>query len=119
MNQEEEKPEFNLTISGKMVYDIYLKEKSFDAKYQVCNENNLIALMMVKEILTYLVERNSNPNIPKSEKKKGKEFARLCESALVVGELAEELSSFIIKEGLAGKYKPEIIKPAAPKIITL
>lgn len=114
---QEEKKELDITISGKMVYEIHLKEKSYKGKYEVCNENNLIALMMVKELVTYLVERNSNPNIPKALKIKGEKFRDLCKSAIVISDLAEQIGGHIIKEAENGKYKPEIIVPKKPRII--
>ena len=114
---EEQKEKFAMTLSGKMVYEIYLEENKFNAKYESCNENNLISLMMTKEIITYLVERNSNPNLPKAEKLKGEKFRDLCKAAIIVNDLAEQIGGHLIKKGLEGKYKPEIIVPDKPKII--
>jgi hypothetical protein len=117
MSTENEKTEISLI--GNMNFNIKLEDTGFAAQYETSNENNLIAVMMVKEMLGAVVLRNSHPLTPKKEKLKPKEFSEHVQAVNLLDKIATELATHLLISAKQGKLKVKLDKPDAPKIITL
>lgn len=117
--KENEVIDIDTNLIGSINYKLNLTNESFAAQYNVNVENNLIAAMMVKEMLGHVVARQTHPLTLKKDKLTSKEYSEVIQTINHLDKMAQGMAGHIVQTILKGQHKVDLEKPEGPKIITL
>lgn len=104
-------------LTGNMHYEIDLTDISHACNLQVSNENNFIALVMTRDMLSSLIKRQNLPTTQKKHKLSEKEFELHIKARNMIEDLCNGMAAHLLQEAKELKIKPRIHIPEKPKII--
>lgn len=106
-------------LTGSIGYELELNEQSYSTSLQVSTENNLIACIMTRDILTAAIKYQALPTLTVKEKMPPKLLQHHLDARNLLDSICTGYASHVAIKAKAGKIKPAIIESITPKIITL
>lgn len=104
-------------LSGKIEFEIELTDIAHTCKMQVSNENNYVALIMTRDMLSSLIKRQNLPTTRKEDKLSEKDFLEHMKARNIIEDLCNGLAGHLLQQAEEGKIKPKIITLEPKKII--
>ena len=106
-------------LSGSIGFEIELSEQSYSTRLQISTENNFIACVMARDVLTASIKHQALPTLTEKEKMPPKLLQDHITARNILEVICTGFGSHILSEAKKGKIKADIIESAIPKIITL